>query len=114
MFFLGTIYASLDGAHDEAEAFLSNSVLKLLAIHDCGDDKVLWSLSFKQQHPALVDAMLATGPKGADPLNDTSTDLAFSDEMLQEVRKAWQDVTGELNGFMDFEDREVGAYDDEE
>lgn len=93
---------------------MSNAVLKLLAIYQSASDKLLWSLHFKQLRPVSDEQMLSSGPKGVHLLDDTSTDLAFSDEMLQEVRTKWQDVSDGLNGFMDFEDREVGAYDDEE
>ena len=45
--------------------------------------------------------------------SEASTDLAFDDLVLREVRKAWQQVTGKVNGFMEFEDREAGEYEDE-
>lgn len=45
--------------------------------------------------------------------SDSSVDLAFDDSVVREVRRAWQHVTGNTNGFMEFEDREVGEYDDD-
>jgi len=47
-------------------------------------------------------------------LGDTGVDLAFDDVVLQDVRRSWQMIVGEEDGFLQFEDREVGAYDDDE
>ena len=46
-------------------------------------------------------------------LSDLSTDLAFDDAVIREVRKAWQHVSGKERGFMDFEDREKREYEDD-
>ena len=45
--------------------------------------------------------------------SESSTDLAFDDSVLRQVRRAWQIVTSKTNGFMEFEDREVGEYDED-
>lgn len=89
-------------------------MVKLLAAHDHGEEKLLWSLHFKKKHASTVDSTNPSASTGVHILRDTSSDLAFNDEMLQQVRAEWQDITGESTGFMDFGDREVGAYDDEE
>ena len=57
-----------------------------------------------------------TGPEITDRnvlFSKSSADLAFDDSVLREVRTAWQHITGNDSGFMEFEDREVGEYDEE-
>ena len=45
---------------------------------------------------------------------ESSVDLAFDDSILKDVKDAWEQISGETEGFMQFDDREVGAYDDED
>ena len=42
-----------------------------------------------------------------------SVALAFDDILLTEVKEAWSRITGNADGFMQFEDRDDGAYDED-
>ena len=82
--------------------------------------EVLWELFFDQLSSPTRDSELTTELSTAQSVGKTflfppsSTDLAFDDSVLQRVRLAWQSVSGNVGGFMQFEDREVGAYEDED
>ncbi len=80
---------------------------------------VLWSLQYLQRasiasHTSEADHL----PKTRDllpnilKLPEPSTGLSLDDSIIGDVKKAWQEVNGSVDGFMVFEDREVGAYDD--
>ena len=78
----------------------------------------LWSLSYSQEASSAESSISQdnVGPvieNQTVSFSNSSTDLAFDDGVLREVRKAWQQISGNEEGFMDFEDREVGEYDDE-
>ena len=47
-------------------------------------------------------------------LSEPKLDLAFDDRVLEEVRDAWQKITGEKEGFMMFEERGESGEDDSE
>ena len=78
--------------------------------------KTLWSLSYSQkQSPRMSDVDEELDISGQRmTFSDSSTDLVFDDSVLRQVRRAWQVVTGKTNGFMEFEDREVGEYDEDD
>ena len=77
---------------------------------------VLWSLKYTQLYqPSDVGLGESVGNNGGIlKFPDSSPDLAFEDSIFENVRTAWQRISGQTDGFMNFDDREVGAYDDDE
>ncbi|MCJ1403623.1 Rab proteins geranylgeranyltransferase component A [Xylographa trunciseda] len=77
---------------------------------------VIWRLQYSQHQP---DEEHESKPRvsignGVISFTESSTDLAFDDNILASVREAWNKITGDTEGFMQFKDRELGAYDDED
>ncbi|MCJ1284844.1 Rab proteins geranylgeranyltransferase component A [Xylographa opegraphella] len=75
----------------------------------------LWKLQYSQQQPHQEHE---SQPKidindGINSFPESGTDLAFDDSTLATVREAWNKISGDTEGYMQFEDREIGAYDDE-
>ncbi|MCJ1319549.1 Rab proteins geranylgeranyltransferase component A [Xylographa vitiligo] len=76
----------------------------------------LWRLQYSQhqlhqEHESQTEVNINDG---VVTFTDSSTDLAFDDSILATVREAWTEISGNTEGFMQFEDREIGAYDDED
>ena len=94
-----------------------NTFLKALKTEKNTD--ILWELSFDQLNSPSSDLDRPTDVS-VESIEKTflfptsNTDLAFDDSVLRDVRSAWQSISGDTDGFMQFEDREVGAYDDED
>ena len=81
--------------------------------------RVLWTLRYSQSTHELIDGARPgiAAHVGSDQIlkiSEPSVDLAFDDTVLREVRHVWQRISGQEDGFMHFEDREVGAFDDDE
>ncbi|KAL9108420.1 MAG: hypothetical protein Q9187_008292, partial [Circinaria calcarea] len=103
------------------QSILESAIQGLLgAIGEEPRPSVLWSLRYSQQKSSVEDNIPnpmeseASVPSKVLLLSDPSTDLVFDDRILERVRTTWQTVTGESDGFMQFEDREIGAYDDDQ
>ena len=100
--------------------WLEKAVHALLdtSIEEEGEREILWSLSYSQR-TSKTGGMSPNGDTGPEItgrnviFSDSSTDLAFDDSVLREVRTAWQYITGNDTGFTEFDDREVGEYDEE-
>ena len=117
---LVVLYGSVQGTADVGKVWLEKAVHALLdaSVEKEGEPEVLWNLIYSQQ-TSKTDGM--SSDKDAGPeiternvfFSDPSTDLAFDDSILRETRTAWQHITGNETGFMEFEDREVGEYDEE-
>ena len=77
--------------------------------------EVLWKMQFTQQARTSSQPSLAEGTnEHVIMLPPLSTDVVFEDSVLESVRTAWQQITGESEeAFMKFEARE-GAGEDEE
>ncbi|KAH6710963.1 rab geranylgeranyl transferase escort protein-like protein [Leptodontidium sp. MPI-SDFR-AT-0119] len=98
-----------------ATTLLSENGKKLLDsalstfLHSSQDDaELLYTLYYEQEQ-------VSKGTASSEP-SDVSLDLAFNDEVLEEVEAQWKTVVGETDGatFMRFEDREgMNDYDDE-
>ena len=108
-------------AGDVGKAWLRKAVHALLnALTEEINVEILWELSFDQLSSSSTNVdppSVASTTEGTEMISlfpPPSTDLAFDDGVLRQVRSAWQSVTGNMNGFMQFEDREVGAYEDED
>ena len=98
---------------------LSTAIGKLLdAIHEDMRPITIWSLRYSQQHPAPQEVDNSAKKTDGDGLrkiimiSEPVIDLAFDDSVLREVRTTWQQITGQSEGFMQFEDREAEADDD--
>lgn len=113
----GVIYSSVQTPGSLGSSFLDIAVRSVL--NTAVDDEsplVLWSLHYTQKLQSdsvepqsglqVVDRLICF----SNPTND----LAFNDLVLWETRTAWQHIIGREEGFMQFDDRELGAYDDEE
>ena len=114
---LGVVYASIWGSTDNAADLLNEALSKMLrSVHEDSLPAVLWSMRYTQEYPTEPnDSLAMASPQHGEnvislPMLDL--DLAFNDGILERVKVAWQRVTGETDGFMQFDDREVGAYDD--
>ncbi len=83
--------------------------------------RVLWELRYTEQHtnPLYIKPRTNSNPKNGLERRilicpDTSAPLVFDDSILECIQSAWRNISGEKEGFMVFEDREAGAYDDDE
>lgn len=82
--------------------------------------RVLWKLQFAQtvRDNTLEESTEVNLESAASThtlsFSASTGDLSFDDGILREVRSMWQRITGNEDGFMHFEDREAGAYEDED
>ena len=109
----GVIYASTLLPGPAGYDLLDRALEKLSGTFEEPKPSILWSLRYAQHCPSS-DASKATDVAkegGIITFAESSVDLAFDDGVLEDVRRAWTNITGETNGFMQFEDRETG-YDD--
>ncbi|KAI4155536.1 MAG: hypothetical protein LQ340_000952 [Diploschistes diacapsis] len=113
------LYASIRAVADEGKQWLEMAMATLLSTSakDGEEIDMLWSLFYSQKAWTNEESSYSEDPASEPPdktvlLSNPSTDLAFNDSVLREVRRAWQHITGNESGFMEFEDREVGEYDD--
>ena len=117
---LAVLYGSIQASPEEGQEWLKKAATGLVEAitENTEKPKILWSLFYSQEASKTenLHSQEESGPEIVDRtvvFSDSSTDLAFDDSVLREVRRAWQHITENANGFMDFEDREVGEYDDE-
>jgi hypothetical protein len=98
----GVLYASVALPADEGKPLLSAAVKTLLQGLQDASARVLWSLQYHQ------NCVIAPGSSGASTiiLPNVPADLGLSDSVLHSVKSAWQQLTGEADGFMMFEARE--------
>ncbi|KAL8723598.1 MAG: hypothetical protein Q9225_000140 [Loekoesia sp. 1 TL-2023] len=120
------IYTSTSLLHPSASDLLSSAIQTLLSTVDnesSSNPEILWSLTYKQNHPA-VSSSSSLPPEEAPPtadvtenqkcgilhLKDLGPSLALEDEVLRNVRAVWERITADdgdsRGGFMQFEDRE--------
>ena len=118
---IGIIYSSVHLPLALGQSILRSAVQKLLGVVDEEPrPDVLWSLQYSQPKSSVEDYVQSpieaksVVPSEVLLLSEPSTDLVFDDRILERVRISWQKVTGESEGFMHFEDREIGAYDDDD
>ena len=103
----GIIYASIALPQEQGFARLEQAIIGLLdSVGEQPVPRVLWNLRYVQRGPVS-----GQGPSEPDDgviiLSPLSMDLAFDDFVLEEVKKAWQTVTGEPEeSFLKFEARE--------
>lgn len=99
---IGVLYASVALPAEEGKPLLTAAISSLVqGLHD-PSARVLWSLQYHQ------NCVIAPGSSGASTiiLPNVPADLGLSDSVLQSVKAAWLQITGEADGFMMFEARE--------
>ena len=113
----GVVYATVGIGGQNGQKLLATAINKLLdAIHEDMRPITVWSLRYSQRHPAPQEgdnSIHKEGVQGHILNSDPAIDLAFDDSVLKEVRTAWQQITGQAEGFMQFEDRDAEADDDD-
>ena len=116
----GIIYSSVLSSDDDDRKWLELGINTLLSSLSSSEHaQVLWQLHYEQRCEA--------GPQsGVDDSGDTTnngilylphsneTDLAFDDSLLQGVRAAWQRISGQVDGFMQFDASTSSLKDDED
>ena len=117
--FSGVIYSSVAlSAVQSGTEWLQLAVKTLVLSLDRPDDvQILWQLHYYHvfQDPQEIDDFQLDQAEGVitlPPVNNT--DLAFDDSVLRHVRQAWQDISGEVDGFMQFPPREAELDEDDE
>lgn len=131
----GIIYTSTTLSHPSTTLLLQSAIDTLLtSLEEDPKPRILWSLSYTQHHaspspppprntpPDIDDSATPSNDSsqrsGIFHLKDLSPSLALEDEVLRDVRAAWERITaedGELRGgFLQFEDREEICAEDEE
>ena len=100
---------------------LATAINKMLdAIHEDMRPITVWSLRYSQHRLAPREDDNSTqkedgkGHRRIIMISEPAIDLAFDDSVLREVRSAWQQITGQAEGFMQFEDREAETDDDDD
>lgn len=98
----GVLYASVALAAEQGLPRLTGAVDSLL--HGFGEPppRVLWSLKYHQRN---VDQM-TNSDASTIILPNVPVELGLPDSVLNNVKSAWQQITGETEGFMNFEARE--------
>ncbi|MCJ1311560.1 Rab proteins geranylgeranyltransferase component A [Agyrium rufum] len=118
------IYASTLASEDTTSHVLNVAIHKLLsAVVEDSPPKVIWTMSYAELRAEHVSDQPVSsneeheGSKGSANqviiLPNMSADLSFDDGILAEIRLAWIKITGLEEGFLTFEDRELGVDDEE-
>ena len=116
----GVIYASV--ALDEGSGgskWLQSAIKVLLrSLEHAEDVQILRQLQYYQRFQSSepsspsVDEDPVTQVLKLPPSNNS--DLAFDDKILRDVRRVWQTISGETDGFMQFEEQEAAGDDDDD
>ena len=113
----GVIYASTLESGSDGFELLDIAIHKFfMTFAEEKRPSTLWRLQYSQHqlHQENESQTEVNINDGVVTFTDSSTDLAFDDSILATVREAWTEISGDTEGFMQFEDREIGAYDDED
>ncbi|GAB7328858.1 hypothetical protein MBLNU13_g00734t1 [Cladosporium sp. NU13] len=96
------LYASIALPVEQGIPRLTTAVEDLLQGLDGASGRVLWSLKYHQRNFSL------SGGSDANTiiLPNVPVELGLPDSVLDDVRSAWQKITGDTEGFMIFEARE--------
>lgn len=113
----GVVYASSEASKETGQEWLQKALDALLTSYREDTSEILWSLSYNESGDDMTVASPSTEPvlwRNEDDkalvFPNVLADLAFDDRVLYHVKKAWEAISGESEGFMQFQDRE--AYDD--
>ena len=89
----------------------------LESVEEESKPEVLWTLQYSQRvshsKRSEVEGFKSEVMTSVLLFPELHAGLSFDDSILDHVKEAWQKITGNVDGFMEFEDRETGAYDDE-
>ena len=112
----GVVYAST--SQRSGESLLRAAVSSLLSVAGESNESVLWTLQYTQRGLSAFDVdnrpLIVDAEQHRIRLRPLSLDPAFDDGVLRDVRDAWMALSGQQEGFLEFDDREVGAYDDDD
>lgn len=113
------IYASTLLPGPEGYELLDQALVKFSDTFEEPKPSILWSLHYAQRCPWTDDsndgkASCFARASGIVTFAESTVDLAFDDGVLKDVERAWTSITGETSGFMQFEERGTGAYDDDD
>lgn len=110
---LGVLYALVSLGGSKGFALLEQAVdLLLSAMNTTPAPRVLWSVKYQQQPSSGSDA-LPCGPEKIIRFPPPPVELAFNDEILDNVKSVWEQVMGQQGGeFLVFQDRETYTDDD--
>ncbi len=106
----GVLYATTLQS-DDSKKLLDFALSTFLTLTEESEVKILYKLYYEQEQAAR---------NNDDPLeaSDASLDLAFNDEILDDVEMQWKSILGETEAdqatFMRFEDRDGINNDDDE
>jgi hypothetical protein len=99
---IGVLYASVALPADEGLRSVATAVDSLLKGLGEPSPRVLWSLKYHQRNigqPTVPDQRSIVLP-------NVPVELGLPDSVLDSVKAAWQQITGETEGFMVFDARE--------
>lgn len=113
----GVIYASSEASKETGQEWLQKALDTLLTSYGKDKPEILWSLSYNETGGDMIVASPSPEPVLRRNEDDKAlvfpnapVDLAFDDRVLYHVKKSWEAISGESEGFMQFQDRET--YDD--
>jgi hypothetical protein len=98
----GVLYASIALPAEQGIPSLTTAVEDLLRGLDESCGRILWSLKYHQRNISV------SGESAANViiLPNVPVELGLPDSVFDNVKFAWQQITGEAEGFMVFEARE--------
>jgi hypothetical protein len=98
----GVLYASVALPAEQGMPRLTNAVDDLLRGLDGSSARVLWSLKYHQRNIQQT----SESESNTIVLPNVPVELGLSDSVLDNIKSAWQRITGETERFMVFEARE--------
>lgn len=99
---IGVLYASVALPAEQGIPRLTAAVESLLQGLGESSPRVLWSLKYHQRNVGQA----ADSDARTIILPNVPVELGLPDSVLHNVKAAWQQITGETEGFMIFEARE--------
>lgn len=94
---------------DQGKDVLSAAVDQLLRGSEDSSPSVLWSLHYHQRSVG----QLSDSASNVIMLPNVPLELGLPDSFFGDIKSAWQQITGDTEGFMSFEARE-GMEDEEQ
>lgn len=118
----GVLYASTQApgsASEDSYRLLCLAVQRLLRSlpEEPSTPEVLCELRYGRLAASESDdsaSLAGAGVANVLLFSDPTFELAFDDRVLEQVRNAWEKITGETGGFMLFEERGESGEDDSE
>jgi hypothetical protein len=99
---LGVLYATIALPAEQGISRLNTAVDDLLRGLDGSSARVLWSMKYHQGNVLQTD----NSDANTIILPNVPVELGLTDSVFDNVRSAWQQITGKSEGFMVFEARE--------